>query len=177
VKWNSELGAILALLTTTACAPRHDNGLKDRLALAREYVMVSQREERMALAHRNSLDLVYSQFCATAACKGDLGHAIQAATLKVEKAHSDRTVQMIANHLTSHDLLAVISFYRSPEGQAILRASDAMSEESARLRHTDTIDIHNQLVREFCPAHADMCSKSGLGAISSRLSQGMSPAR
>ena len=150
------------LLFATACGQRHDDSAQDRLSLARRYVALSHRADRVGLAYRKQLALLWEPHCQTQACKNELDGAIQRAVMKVEHARDEQAAEIIAAHVTTHDLLAATSFAKSAEGQALMRAQVAIADGAARMQVAILRQVDGRIAQEFCPANADVCAKLGL---------------
>ncbi|MBA3811973.1 MAG: DUF2059 domain-containing protein [Caulobacteraceae bacterium] len=127
-----------------------------RLLLAERSVEVTHREELTRRTYQKELMLAW-KLCEKKSCQEDLDQAISDAARNSARIFAHDIAQLYAIRLTEHQLIAAISFAESPDGQAIIKSTDGMTDEMARMAHSMAKTAWAEVSRRFCPSHPDLC--------------------
>jgi hypothetical protein len=134
----------------------------DSIALAREIIQLSHRQALVRDAYVKQLHTASLTYCrGVQRCQADLDRAIAGAANEVAEKYGDDFAHILVHSLTPSQMRAMLKFYRSPDGRAIIAAQDAASDELARFG-AEAMQIADRSLRQnFCPAHPEVCGPVG----------------
>lgn len=156
------LAVAMAAWTSTASAntstavPVAPEIAAERLALANQYVVLSHREEFQRRTYEKELELSW-RICRNRPCQPDLDRAIAEAERVSAQSYTRQVVQLYARRLSVSELRALVRFYESPDGQAIIDSQDGMTDELSQIGYASALGAHADILRRFCPSHPQTC--------------------
>ena len=124
--------------------------------LVRQYMAATHRSDRLRVTYEKQLKLAWA-FCKNEACQAELDRTIDDAVTHAVTQYEQGVSELLAQRLTEEDLRAAIKFARSSEGQAIIEAENGMSGEIALLGHEMSLATQQEVSRQFCPKHTEIC--------------------
>jgi len=165
---------LIGVCATSAVAARANQsplkppGISDaRIELAKRYTKVTHREEILRREYEEQLQLS-TGFCRNKPCQADLDKAIEDAARSSAQLGANSLAGLYAQRLSESQLRAAIRFYESPDGQAIVRATDQMSDDVGRIGHAMAASARQEISQHFCPTHAQICVSRSVQTMPSR---------
>ena len=156
------MAAILSLMCSPAYAdpPIAPADQSERVSLARQYVALTHREQRLGAMWALSLSSQFLPVCIDPSCIA----AVKAAAIFAASgsAHSaaERTIERYATGLTTEQLQALLRFANSPAGQAVTRLLDDSEDQMRFEAHTETVSLMLSFYHRFCATEASTCATS-----------------
>jgi hypothetical protein len=133
--------------------------ISDRITLAHQYLALTHKEVLLAQALATNLENNAGS-CGDKACL-DIRDKV-AVHVAGEIAHRvvERVAKTSADMLTRDQLIALLHFMSSPDGEAFIRAQDAEENELSHLAHEDAVDMLTAFHDQFCPEQPSACASS-----------------
>lgn len=154
-----------------ASAEAFEAGKAAKVALATRYMVLSHRVEHFRRTYTKQLQLAWA-ICHDDDCQSDLNQAISDAVARGADRYRAHAIEIMAEHYTSEQLQAAIKFVSSADGQAIVRMNDELTDDSAALAHSLSVEIHTDVSKHFCPTHLGVCSARAPSHARARAEQG-----
>jgi hypothetical protein len=158
---------VLLLLAAMCCAssataqqsparPASTGDAAARLQLMERYIALTHRQALMAATYQKELGAVLD-FCRNKPCQQDLDRDIKEVSADAARTYTQKITATYAERFTEKQLQALLRFTASPEGAAIARAQEEMSEDLSRLAVEMARNSQREISARFCPSHPTVC--------------------
>ena len=129
----------------------------ESVALARQIMQAQHREALVRDTYGKQLRATMTFCKGDAKCQADLDRSIAQATSQVGKKQSENMAQLFARNLKPAQMQAILTFFRSSEGQAMMSLEINMTDELAQIGNASSAYARQSISRTFCAAHPDIC--------------------